>query len=110
MTALPWPALVGFVLVGLAFVLVFVRLVRGPSLPDRVVALDMVAFLAVAATALWTLVTGVAAYLDAALVLALIAFVATVAFGRYIEETPAPEGRETPARDGRPRPSEPRQP
>jgi multicomponent Na+:H+ antiporter subunit F len=101
MPPIPWPAAVAFVLLGVAFVLVFVRLVRGPSLPDRVVALDMVAFLAIASTALWTLVSGVAAYLDAAVVLALIAFVATVAFGRYIEETPAPEGRETPA-DGAP--------
>ena len=88
MDALPWPAAVAFALMGFAFVLVFVRLVRGPSLPDRVVALDMVAYLAVGVIALWTLVTGVAAYLDAALVLALIAFLATVAFGRYIEETP----------------------
>lgn len=108
MTELPWPFLVGFALVGAAFVLVFVRLVRGPSLADRVVALDMVAFLAVGAIALWTLVTGVAAYLDAALVLALIAFVATVAFGRYIEETPAGPAAAPPA-DG-PRPDAPPRP
>lgn len=107
MPPLSWPALVGFVCIGLAFALVFVRLVRGPSLPDRVVALDMVAFLAVGTIALWTLVTGVAAYLDAALVLALIAFVATVAFGRYIEETPAPgPDRPAPAPD-RPAPPHP---
>lgn len=97
MPDLPWPALVGFACVGLAFVLVFVRLLRGPTLPDRVVALDMVAYLSVGTIALWTLVTGVAAYLDAALVLALIAFVATVAFGRYIEETPAARAPEPPA-------------
>lgn len=108
MTELPWPFLVGFALVGAAFVLVFVRLVRGPSLADRVVALDMVAFLAVGAIALWTLVTGVAAYLDAALVLALIAFVATVAFGRYIEETPAGPAA-APSADG-PRPDAPPRP
>ncbi len=96
MSSLPWPALVGFVCIGLAFVLVFVRLVRGPSLPDRVVALDMVAYLAVGTIALWTLVSGVAAYLDAALVLALIAFLATVAFGRYIEESPPASHTEPP--------------
>lgn len=88
MLSLPWPATVGFVCIGLAFVLVFVRLMRGPSLPDRVVALDMVAYLAVGTIALWTFASGVTAYLDAALVLALIAFLATVAFGRYIEELP----------------------
>lgn len=81
-----WPVLVASALVGLAFVLVFVRLVRGPSLPDRVVALDMVAYLAVGVIALWTLASGETAYLDAALVLALIAFLATVAFARFIED------------------------
>lgn len=91
-----WPVLVAFALVGLAFVLVFVRLVRGPSLPDRVVALDMVAYLAVGVIALWTLASGNTAYLDAALVLALIAFLASVAFARFIEDAarrdPQPRG------------------
>ncbi|MEM6287507.1 MAG: cation:proton antiporter [Bacteroidota bacterium] len=96
---LPWPALVAFVLLGLAFVLVFVRLVRGPSLPDRVVALDMIAFLAVATIALWSIEKGVTAYLDAALVLALMAFLATVAFGRYIEETPVDPPADGPEAD-----------
>jgi multicomponent Na+:H+ antiporter subunit F len=81
-----WPVLTAFALIGLAFVLVFVRLVRGPSLPDRVVALDMVAYLAVGVIALWTLASGETAYLDAALVLALIAFLATVAFARFVGE------------------------
>lgn len=73
---------------GLAFVLVFVRLVRGPGLPDRVVALDVIAYFAIGVIALWTLVSGETAYLDAALVLALIAFLATVAFARFIESRP----------------------
>lgn len=105
MPPLPWPATAGFVCIGLAFVLVFVRLVRGPSLPDRVVALDMVAYLSVGTIALWTLATGVTAYLDAALVLALIAFLATVAFGRYVEETPAPEPPPAPPRPEPARPA-----
>jgi multicomponent Na+:H+ antiporter subunit F len=85
MPPLPWFVLAASALIGLAFVLVVVRLVRGPSLPDRVVALDMVAYLAVGVIALWTLASGEAAYLDAALVLALIAFLATVAFARFVE-------------------------
>ncbi len=78
---LSWSVLLGSSLIGLAFA----RLVRGPGLPDRVVALDMIAYLAVGVIALWTLASGVPAYLDAALVLALIAFLATVAFARFIE-------------------------
>lgn len=81
----PWPLLTGFAMAGLAFLLVLVRLLRGPSLPDRVVALDMIAYLAVGIIALWTLASGIPAYLDAALVLALIAFLATVAFARFME-------------------------
>ena len=93
---LPWPLLVGFVLVGLSFLLAFARLVRGPSLPDRVVALDMISYLAVGLVALWALASGEPAYLDAALVLALVAFLATVAFARYVEERGRPPGETAP--------------
>jgi multicomponent Na+:H+ antiporter subunit F len=80
-----WPLAASFVLLAAAFVLTFVRLLRGPSLADRVLALDLIAYLTVGLIALWTLATGVAAYLDAALILALVAFIATVAFARFIE-------------------------
>jgi multicomponent Na+:H+ antiporter subunit F len=86
---LTWPLWIGLALASLAFLFVFVRLVRGPTLPDRVVALDMIAYLAIGVIALWTLVSGVPAYLDAAIVLALIAFLATAAFARFVEEGPS---------------------
>jgi multicomponent Na+:H+ antiporter subunit F len=76
---------IGALLVALA--LVFVRLLRGPTLADRVVALDMVAFLAIGVVALYAVLMGQTALLDAALVLALIAFMATVAFARFVERT-----------------------
>jgi multicomponent Na+:H+ antiporter subunit F len=78
-------AQVGFGVLMLALVLVFVRLLRGPTLADRVVALDMIAFLTIGVVALYAVLTGQPAFLDAALVLALIAFMATVAFARYVE-------------------------
>jgi multicomponent Na+:H+ antiporter subunit F len=84
MLSLTWPLWIAFATIGLSFILVFVRLVRGPSLPDRVVALDMVSYLSIGLIALWTLVSQQPAYLDAAIVLALIAFLATVAFARYV--------------------------
>ena len=102
MPALPWPLLVASAVLGVAFVLAFVRLLRGPGLPDRVVALDVVAHLAVGVIALWTLATGEGAYLDVALVLALVAFLATVAFARYVERdgapAPAPPAPDRPVR------------
>lgn len=61
------------------------RLIKGPTLPDRVVALDLITMLLVAFLVVFTLASGVEAYIYAAITLALIGFLATVAFARYIE-------------------------
>jgi multicomponent Na+:H+ antiporter subunit F len=61
-----------------------VRLVRGPSLPDRVVALDLLATLTIGITAAYAVATGLTAYLDVAVILALVAFLGTVAFAYYL--------------------------
>jgi multicomponent Na+:H+ antiporter subunit F len=74
----------------------FARLARGPSLPDRVVALDFTAILTVAFAALYAIEADEPAFIDVAVVLALAAFLATVAFARFAE------GREGTVR-GRPR-------
>ena len=63
------------------------RLLRGPTLADRVVALDMVSMLIVVFLVVFKLVSGVNAYMYAAIALALIAFLATVAFAHYIERS-----------------------
>ncbi len=75
----------GLLMLGLATVLSFIRLLLGPSLPDKVVALDQIAILMVGIIALFTIQSGEPAFLDAAIVLALIAFLSTVTFARYIE-------------------------
>ncbi len=67
------------------------RLITGPSLADRVVALDLITMLLVAFLVVFTLASGVRAYIYAAIALALIGFLATVAFARYIERTRDPE-------------------
>ena len=66
---------------GLALLLAVVRLVKGPTLPDRIVAMDLVVGLNVVLAAS----TGVRATLDAAMVIALIGFVGTVAYATYVE-------------------------
>jgi multicomponent Na+:H+ antiporter subunit F len=63
----------------------FIRLVKGPALPDRVVALDLITTLTVAAIVVYTIATNQKSLLDATLVVALVAFLATVAFARYLE-------------------------
>lgn len=62
-----------------------IRLLRGPSLADRIVSLDLISMLLVAFLVLFSATSGVEAYLDAALVLALVAFLATVAFARFVD-------------------------
>ena len=71
-------------LVGLAMFLTFVRLVRGPTLPDRVVALDLMGVLAVGMLAAAAVATDSPVLLDPATVLALVGFLGTVGFARYL--------------------------
>lgn len=70
---------------GMSLFLAFYRLVRGPSLPDRVVALDLIGTLAVGVIAAYDIATDQPVLLDAATVVALVAFLGTVAFARYVE-------------------------
>jgi len=80
-----WSLHASFIMVMVAVALGFIRLIKGPSLADRVVALDLMTILIVAFCGLYALLSGVHAFLDVAIVLALIGFLATVAFARFIE-------------------------
>ncbi|MBN2470797.1 MAG: cation:proton antiporter [Anaerolineae bacterium] len=68
-----------------SIVLTFIRLVRGPKLPDRVVALDFLSMIGISITAVYAIASGQPLFLDVALVLALISFLGTVALAFYIE-------------------------
>ncbi len=63
------------------------RLIVGPTLSDRVVALDMISMLLVVFLVVFKMISGVNAYIYVAIGLALISFLATVAFAHYIERT-----------------------
>ena len=76
---------VGFVLVMLGVVFAFIRLILGPSLPDRVVALDMMTVLIVSFCGLYAILSEDTAFVDVAIVLALVGFLATVALARFVE-------------------------
>lgn len=66
------------------------RLVRGPTLPDRVVALDLVGTLAASAVAVYAIATERSILVSVAMVLALTMFVSTVAFALYLERRARP--------------------
>ena len=77
--------LILFGMINIALLLAFIRLVRGPSLSDRVVALDMLSLLGAAAAGLAAAATGSMAFVDVALGVALVGFLATVAFAGFME-------------------------
>ncbi len=72
-------------LLAVAIVAAFGRLARGPSIADRVVALDVIAAAIVAAAVTYALGTGLPVFVDVALTIALITFLGTVALARAIE-------------------------
>jgi multicomponent K+:H+ antiporter subunit F len=74
---------VAFVTLAGAFVLAALRMVIGPSLPDRILALDTLYVDAVALTILLGIRHDSLAYFEAALLVALIGFVSTAAFAWY---------------------------
>ena len=83
-----------FVILTLAVALTLVRLLRGPTLPDRVLALDMLTMLAISLIGVIALRSGEAFELDIALALCLIGFVATAALARYVLSQPSPPAAE----------------
>ncbi len=69
----------------LAMVLSGIRIVRGPTAADRVVALDMLGLLGTSAVAIAALVSRSIVFIDIALAVALIGFLTTAAFAGFIE-------------------------
>lgn len=75
---------VGLILLSLSFLLTTYRVIVGPTLPDRIVALDMLVVIAVGFIALIGIRTSFTLYVDVAISLGLVGFLATVAFARFV--------------------------
>jgi multicomponent Na+:H+ antiporter subunit F len=82
--------MITFGLLTLAILIAFIRLVRGPNLPSRVVALDLIGSVVVGIIAVYAVATDQPLYLDVAIALALIGFLGTVAFAYFIEKGELP--------------------
>ena len=78
-------AQITLVMLGLALLIAFIRIVKGPTLPDRIVAMDLFGMLVVGLIVVLAGWSGVPATLDAAIVIALIGFLGTVAYATYVE-------------------------
>lgn len=91
-----WLALV---LMSVALLVALARLVQGPSLPDRVVALELAATLTAGIIVAYDVATEQPVLLDVAVVIALLGFLGAVAFARYVEQGAPPAPRREAAED-----------
>lgn len=73
-----------FALVSLALALSLLRLLRGPDVPDRILALDTLYINSIALLILFGLSSDSALYFEAALLIAVMGFVGTVALSKYL--------------------------
>lgn len=74
-----------WILLGLAIALFFFRLLAGPSLADRIIALDGMLWTGIGLLVLQAIETGAGTFLPVAVVLTLVSFIATAVVGRFIE-------------------------
>lgn len=85
---------------GLSIIALFftiIRLILGTTLADRILCLDMLVTLGIGFIAIFTLHSGFYAYLDMAIALGLVGFLATIAFARLLMQRG--ETHDTPAGD-----------
>ncbi|MGM0533126.1 MAG: K+/H+ antiporter subunit F [Campylobacterota bacterium] len=75
---------IAFAMISLAMVLNLYRLLMGPSKPDRILALDTLYINSIALLIVLSLHLGTAMYFEAALLIAVMGFVGTVGFSKYI--------------------------
>lgn len=79
-----WACWIGLGCLSLGLLLTTIRLILGPTLPDRILALDLITSLAIGFAVLVAILTGYYLYVDIAIALGLLGFLSTVAFARYV--------------------------
>ncbi|EFK59014.1 monovalent cation/H+ antiporter complex subunit F [Sphingobacterium spiritivorum] len=70
----------------ISVILTFIRLFKGPDVVDRVIALDLIITIGIGIITVYSIRTQQEVLLDVAIILALIAFLGTVAFSYYLEK------------------------
>lgn len=77
-------AYVSIGIISISTLLTLIRFVKGPSLPDRVISLDVFSANLLAVLAIYSVLAEQKAYLNVALIMSLIAFVGTMTFAYYL--------------------------
>ncbi|NBB88591.1 MAG: cation:proton antiporter [Bacteroidetes bacterium] len=71
-------------ILSISLIFIFIRLLLGPEIVDRVIALDLIITCGLGIIATYSIITNQPTYLDIAMILALIAFLGTVAFSYFL--------------------------
>jgi len=94
----------GLFILAVGMALAVYRIVRGPQKADRIIALDLFSILVVAFLAIYAVLSAEESFLDVAIAYALVAFLGTAAFARYLERSASPGRRKhDPNFEGAPR-------
>lgn len=84
-------ALISIGILVIAFFVICIRVIIGPTLPDRILGLDMLVATGIGFIAVVAVKTGYFLYLDIAIALGLVGFLATVAFARFVMKRDKPD-------------------
>lgn len=76
--------MIAFAAMALGQVLAMVRLVKGPSIGDRILALDTMVINAIGLIVLMGIKQGTSIYFEASMIIAMLGFVSTVAIARFV--------------------------
>ncbi|AZK46425.1 Na(+)/H(+) antiporter subunit F1 [Paenibacillus lentus] len=76
---------VALTLFSVAIAISLYRIIRGPSIPDRVIALDMIGVNLISGIAALSILLKTKAYLEVILILGILAFISTISLSRFIE-------------------------
>ncbi|BDA85986.1 hypothetical protein Sa4125_35280 [Aureimonas sp. SA4125] len=92
---LPVATDIALALLAFALVLTAIRIIRGPSLPDRVLGLDLMTSIGAGVIVVVGIDSGFTLYVDIAIALGLVGFLATIAFARFIRAHARSSGTDT---------------
>lgn len=73
------------ILFGIAIFITFIRIIIGPTFPDRVIAMDVVGVNLISAIAIVSILFQTRAFFDVILVLGILAFISTISFSKFLE-------------------------
>lgn len=81
-----WVMGLSLVIVAVSTLMYFYRLVKGPTVPDRIISLDAIGINLIGITAIFSIVMNTDAFLEVILLLGVLAFIGTVAFSKFLEK------------------------